>query len=76
MYANFEQGECGADSISVESETRGSGEERVHDVVGVRSEANEEEEFGSLFDGAYNALDRRVIIEPSVDRVAQENTRE
>lgn len=60
----------------MESEAWSSGEERIHDVVGIRSEADEEEKFGTLFDGAYNAFDRRVKIEPSGNGVTKEKTRE
>ncbi len=52
MNDDLEQGECGADSISMEGEGRGSGEETVHKVIRIRGETDEEQELWALFDGA------------------------
>lgn len=51
-----------------------SSEEGIHDIIGIRSEADKEEKFGTLFDGAYDTFDGWVIIEPSGNRVAKERT--
>lgn len=56
----------------MERETWRSSEEAIHNVVGIRGKADEEEKLWALFDGAYDASDRWIRIEPSGNGVAKE----
>ena len=73
---DFEERKGGAYSVCMESEGRGGCEEAVHDIVRVWREANEKEELWALLDGAYDALDGGVGLEPAFDRIAEERARD
>lgn len=60
MDDDLEEGEGGADSVSMKSE-RGRGcQKAVHNVVRVWRESNKEEQLWALLDGADNSLDRGI----------------
>lgn len=72
MNDDLEEGESGADGICMKGKGRGSSEEAVHDIVGVRGKTDEEEELWALFDSAHDTFDGWVGIEPPGDGVAKE----
>lgn len=57
MNDDLEQRECGADGVGMEGKGRGSGEEAIHDIIGVRGETDEEKKLWALFNCAYDTLD-------------------
>jgi len=73
---DLEEGEGSADSVGVEGKRGRSGEETVHDIVRVRSEADEKEKFWAALNSTDDTLDRRVGIEPRRDGGTEERARE
>lgn len=71
---DLEERRGGADSVRPESERGGRGEEAVHNIVWVRREAHEEEQFRAFLDGADDALDRACGLEPPRNTIAEERS--
>lgn len=76
MNDDLEEGERRADGVSMKSECGGSSQKAVHNVVGIRSEADKKEQLGAFFDCAYDAFDCGARLEPAFDGIPEERARD
>lgn len=74
MYDELEERESSADGVGAQREGGGRGEEAVHDVEGIRRQADQEEKLRSFLDGSDHPLDEDRAVEPARYRLAEESS--